>query len=289
MAFQVILMVLLVARGRRGRCPPGRDDTPSAADGDVARNFRLSRKVADEDVTAFGEELSDLHVETLTTAIDDDMRPDYQRALDSYESAKERIRDADDESGVTQATKALEDGRFAMACVLARRDAVRPPARRPPCFFNPAHGPAATDVEWAPLGGVTREIPVCFGCEGRLAERRATRHPARAVGQPPGAVVPGRPGRITRTSRATTADGCEQGLFPSFVLVTATDVPATSHRDPWAGWDGGASGWDDGPGTFDGGGHRGGCDGGGYGGDGGGFDGGGGGCDGGGGGGGGDG
>ena len=32
--------------------------------------------------------VAELHVETLTTAIDDDMRSDYQQALDSYERAK---------------------------------------------------------------------------------------------------------------------------------------------------------------------------------------------------------
>ena len=78
MTFEVILIVLLVAVvagvGVR-RAAQTRHEQRM----ETARNFRLSRKVANEDVTAFGEELSDLHVETLTTAIDDDMRTDYQR------------------------------------------------------------------------------------------------------------------------------------------------------------------------------------------------------------------
>jgi len=256
MTFEVILIVLLVAVvagvGVR-RAAKTRHERRM----ETARNFRLSRKVADEDVTAFGEELSDLHVETLTTAIDDDMRTDYQRALDSYETAKDRIRDANDESGVTQATKALEDGRFAMACVLARRDEVALPLRRPPCFFNPTHGPAATDVAWAPPGGVTREIPVCFGCEERLAggERPDTRLvrwgnryvPWYQAGGPYQSYVEGYYGGYVR-----------QDLFPAFVLTAATGHPSTTaHVDTWSGWDGGAPTWDDGPGTFDGGGHGG--------------------------------
>lgn len=265
MAFEVILIVLLVAVvagvGVR-RAAKTRHERRM----ETARNFRLSRKVADEDVTAFGEELSDLHVETLTTAIDDDMRTDYQQALDSYETAKDRIRDANDESGVTQATKALEDGRFAMACVLARRDAVALPLRRPPCFFNPTHGPAATDVAWAPPGGVTREIPVCFGCEERLAggERPDTRLvrwgnryvPWYQAGGPYQSYVEGYYGGYVR-----------QDLFPAFVLIGATSGPHTAAPvDTWSGWDGGAPTWDDGPGTFDGGGHGGGWGDGGYGG-----------------------
>ena len=50
-------------------------------------------------------------------------------------------------------TTALEDGRYAMACVLARENGEPLPIRRPPCFFNPQHGPSVLDVDWAPAGG----------------------------------------------------------------------------------------------------------------------------------------
>src|ERR671917_216023 len=32
-------------------------------------------------------------------------------------------------------------------------------ARRPPCFFDPRHGPSVEDVEWAPAGGAPRPVP----------------------------------------------------------------------------------------------------------------------------------
>ena len=32
-------------------------------------------------------------------------------------------------------------------------DGRKPPERRPPCFFDPRHGPSSRDVEWAPPGG----------------------------------------------------------------------------------------------------------------------------------------
>jgi len=251
----VILLALLVAGGAAialRRVLTARHERRM----ELARNFRTSRKVANEDVTTFGEELTDLHVETLTTTIDDDMRADYQRALDSYETAKQRIHDATDEAGVTQTTTALEDGRFAMACVLARRDDRPPPDRRPPCFFNPTHGPAAVDLEWAPLGGVTREIPVCFGCEERLAAgerpdirlvKWGNRHvPWFQSGKGYRSYVEGYYGTWVR-----------QDMFPPFVLVAASEAPVTPPVDAWTGWDGGAPTWDDGPGTFEGGGHGG--------------------------------
>lgn len=135
----------------------------------TSRELDQVRKVADEDTTRFGEELQDLHVETLTTSLDAPMRQDYQRALDCYENAKSLLADAQTPDDVEQVTRTLEDGRYAMACVQARAAGEPLPQRRPPCFFNPAHGPAQTDVQWAPPGGNRREIPVCLADADRVA------------------------------------------------------------------------------------------------------------------------
>lgn len=131
--------------------------------------FRHVRRAADEDVTRFGEELSELHFDTLTTDLDEAMRTDYQRALDAYEDAKAALRRSSAASDITGVTARLADGRFHHACVLAAQAGDDRPERRPPCFFDPAHGPASRDVEWAPVGGVPREVPVCFRDAERLA------------------------------------------------------------------------------------------------------------------------
>ena len=133
-----------------------------------AEMLRLNRKLADEDVTRFGEELIVLHEETITTPLDPTMRDDYQRALDAYEEAKGALATATAPGDVTDVARRLEDGRYAYACVLAGRDGLSPPERRPPCFFDPAHGPATTDVVWSPPMGVERDIPVCFRDAERL-------------------------------------------------------------------------------------------------------------------------
>lgn len=39
---------------------------------------------------------------------------------------------------------------------------------QPPCVFNPVHGPAAAEVEWAPGGGARRRVPVCADDAARL-------------------------------------------------------------------------------------------------------------------------
>jgi hypothetical protein len=127
-------------------------------------------RVSEEDVTRFGEELQRLDVEMLVTPLDPAMRQDYQRALDSYEAAKETLQQVTEAAQVKHVTEALEDGRYAMACVLARRDGEPLPVRRPPCFFNPAHGPSTTDVEWAPPAGVLRQVPVCAADADRVRQ-----------------------------------------------------------------------------------------------------------------------
>ena len=128
------------------------------------------RKVADEDVTRFGEELQRLDADLLTETLDEPTRQDYQRALDSYESAKDSMTRLTRSEDVRLVTEQLEDGRYAVACVRARRDGKPLPVRRPPCFFNPSHGPSMTDVEWAPPGGQPRRIPVCGADAERLAQ-----------------------------------------------------------------------------------------------------------------------
>jgi hypothetical protein len=134
-----------------------------------ARQVDQVRTVAEEDTTRFGEELQRLDSETLAEQLDTATRQDYQRALDSYENAKSLLADARTPDDVEQVTRTLEDGRYAMACVQARVAGEDLPQRRPPCFFNPAHGPAQTDVHWAPPGGEEREIPVCLADADRLA------------------------------------------------------------------------------------------------------------------------
>lgn len=135
-----------------------------------AAELAAVRKVADEDVTRFGEELQRLDAEMLTTPLDEPMRQDYQRALDSYEAAKETLGRATEPEHIKQVTSSLEDGRYAVACVLARRNGEPLPVRRPPCFFNPAHGPSTTDIEWAPPGGLPRKVPVCPADADRVSQ-----------------------------------------------------------------------------------------------------------------------
>jgi hypothetical protein len=120
-----------------------------------------SKRAADEDVTKFGEELQRLDTDVAGHALDEPMQQDYQRALDAYEDAKTSLDAVQRPDEIRHVTEILEDGRYAVACVKARIAGQPLPAKRPPCFFNPAHGPSSRDVEWAPPGGVPRSVPAC--------------------------------------------------------------------------------------------------------------------------------
>jgi hypothetical protein len=193
-----------------------------------AADLAAVRVVADEDVTRFGEELQRLDTDMLTAQLDEAARQDYQRALDSYESAKESLRLAARPGDIRHVTEALEDGRYAVACVRARTGGQPLPVRRPPCFFNPAHGPSTTDIEWSPAGGQPRQIPVCAADAERVA-----------VGAEPDVrTVPQGVGRVpywqAGPAYSPWASGyfgayAMSGLLPTFMLMTLLSP----------GWDGG--------------------------------------------------
>ena len=130
------------------------------------------RVVVDEDITAFGEELDRLDFHPAEAGADDAMRGDYERALDAYEQAKTYMAEAQKPEDVRAVTEALEDGRFSLAQLAARRTGGALPERRPPCFFDPRHGPSVADATWTPPGGADREVPVCAADRTRLADGR---------------------------------------------------------------------------------------------------------------------
>jgi hypothetical protein len=203
------------------------------------------RAVADEDVTRFGEELQRLDDDLLTVTLDEATRQDYQRALDSYESAKDSVARVTRPDEVRHVSEALEDGRYAVACVRARVAGQPLPARRPPCFFNPSHGPSTIDIEWAPAGGAPRQVPVCAADADRVAQGA----------QPDVRTVPYGVGRVPYwqggPAYSPWASGyfggyAASGLVPGFLLGTLLSPGIGGWGDGWGSGDGGADGWGDG-------------------------------------------
>lgn len=147
-------------RGRRQR----REQQLQALD-----DFRVARRLMAEEVTALGEDLAELHVDTLADDLPAEARSHYQRALDHYDRAKERLHTASTAQEVLAVPALAELARYHRACVLAVRDDLPLPERREPCFFDPRHGPSMQDVEWTPPAGVARTVAVCAADARRLA------------------------------------------------------------------------------------------------------------------------
>ena len=112
--------------------------------------WRIARRVADEDVTVLGEQLADLHLDTLTDELDDETAHHYGRALEHYEQAKDVVRTSTTVADVFAVEQVVADARYHRAAVLALRAGDPLPQRREPCFFDPRHGPSMRDMQWAP-------------------------------------------------------------------------------------------------------------------------------------------
>ena len=138
----------------------------SASSGWTAAQLAEVRQAAYEDVTKLGEELTALEVPPASAP---EATSDYEAALDAYERAKAALERVSRPGDLSAVTVPLEEGRWRLACVRARLAGQPLPERRPPCFFNPQHGPSTTDAQWTPPGGVERTVPVCAADADRLA------------------------------------------------------------------------------------------------------------------------
>ncbi len=158
----VLLLILAVVAG--GAMLYSRKATlrrEAAEHAELESRLSTSKRAADEDVTKFGEELQRLDIDVAGHPLNEAMQQDYQRALDAYEDSKTSLAAVRRPEEIRHVTEILEDGRYAIACVKARVEGRPLPQKRPPCFFNPAHGPSAHNVTWAPPGGSAREVPAC--------------------------------------------------------------------------------------------------------------------------------
>jgi len=125
---------------------------------------------AREDLVALGQDIRALDLDVEMPGADPAAKADYNLAVERYDQADdawERARRVEDMEGVAAL---IEEGRFAMTSAKARLAGAPVPERRPPCFFDPRHGPSVQDVEWAPPGGGPRPVPVCAADLTRIGD-----------------------------------------------------------------------------------------------------------------------
>ena len=184
------------------------------------------RRLAEEDVLLLGEELQRLDRRVSGHELDEDARRDYQTALDAYESAQRSADHIDSADQVSRIVDTLSTGRYALACVLARTEGRPIPERRTPCFFNPQHGPATTDVLWTQPGRGTRTVPACAQDAARQA---AGENPHVRV-----LVVDGR--RVPYWEAGELLQPYTRGYFPATITEARRDHKAYGASfDAWPG------------------------------------------------------
>jgi hypothetical protein len=128
------------------------------------------RAVARDDVVALGDDIRSLDLDMEMPDADPEARQHYALAVERYQQAEQALDGARRPDHLQRVSELLEEGRWAMEAARAEMEGRPAPERRPPCFFDPRHGPSVTDVEWAPPGGEPRPVPACAADAVRVQE-----------------------------------------------------------------------------------------------------------------------
>jgi uncharacterized membrane protein YgcG len=119
------------------------------------------RGVARDEVIALGDDIRALDLDMEMPGADPEAKQHYALAVERYQQAEQALEVARRPEDLQPVSELLEEGRWAMEAARAEMAGRPAPERRPPCFFDPRHGPSVTDVEWAPPGGEPRPVPAC--------------------------------------------------------------------------------------------------------------------------------
>jgi hypothetical protein len=127
----------------------------------AAAEFAEAKHDARDDLVALGDDIRALDVDVEMPTVDPQAKADYDHAVDRYTEAEQQWEAARRPQELAPVGAALEEGRWAMSSAKARMEGKEPPERRPPCFFDPRHGPSTRDVLWSPPYGEERLVPAC--------------------------------------------------------------------------------------------------------------------------------
>jgi uncharacterized membrane protein YgcG len=128
------------------------------------------KQVAQEDLLALADDIRALDLDVEMPDVDPEAKASYGRAVEAYERADRAYDTARRPDDLAAVSGALEEGRYEMATAKALLEGGERPERRPPCFFDPRHGPSERDVFWTPPGGEPRLVPVCAADAVRMDE-----------------------------------------------------------------------------------------------------------------------
>jgi hypothetical protein len=116
------------------------------------------KTAAREDLVALADDVVGLDAEVDRNP---EAKQSYARAMEAYQRADDVFDRARSTRELAKVSSALAEARFEMESAKAQLAGQPPPEQRPPCFFDPRHGPSRRDVSWeSPYGGWTR-VPAC--------------------------------------------------------------------------------------------------------------------------------
>ena len=134
------------------------------------REWEEVHSSAQDDVVALGDEIRSLDVDIQMPGVSDEAKQRYEQALEAYQRASQTFDAAKRPEDLAPVSETLEEGRYAMSAAKAILDGKPVPERKPPCFFDPRHGPSVEEVEWAPPSGAPRMVPACAADALRIKE-----------------------------------------------------------------------------------------------------------------------
>jgi hypothetical protein len=214
-----------------------------------AAEFEEAKRNARDDLVALGDDIRALDIDVQMPNVDPEAKADYDHAVARYTEAEDLWERARTPGDLAPVGSALEEGRWAMASAKARFSGETPPERRPPCFFDPRHGPSSRDVLWSPPYGEERPVPACEADAQRV--ERGDEPQAREV-EWAGRWVPyWQAGPAYAPFAGGFFGGFGGGLLPG-ILIGSLLGGAMSPGIAYGGWDDGGGG--DGGGDFGGGG-----------------------------------
>jgi hypothetical protein len=221
------------------------------------REWDEVRAQAQDDLVTLGDDIRSLDLDIQMPTATEDAKQRYGQALEAYQRASQIFDRAKRPEDLGPVSETIEEGRFAMAYAKALLEGKPPPERKPPCFFDPRHGPSTEEVQWAPPGGSPREVPACAADALRVKEGFDPH--SRQV------LVNGRPTDYWNAPRhyGPWAGGYfggfgGGGLLPALLMGTAVGaglgLGAGALGELFGDDDGGGGDWDGGGGGEDGGG-----------------------------------
>jgi hypothetical protein len=158
--------------------------------------WREIRRIAENDLRAVADALAELE-----RSREDDA---YYQAVALHQRAEEQLAVA----------QTLADLRAVAGLAARARGALAGDQESPPCFFDPAHGPSARAVLFAPDGGAMQQVRACGACAEEVDAGRAP--PLRRV------IVGGRPQPYWRSSVHGGYFGHRGNTIEDLAVMTAS-------------------------------------------------------------------